>query len=618
MNRNSKSKISYLGYSVESLELMESIQNEVFRKYGLMDLIDKFFRIFFGGSDNFHGLPLRFLRIILCNQLNPPIQGIVFERIIVEIYISQYFTNVLQNLTSDDIESANSGGLGIIIVSMTLGFCHEFAYRHAYNSFPDLPKSKHLSLQIATSLRASQFHTAIFAHALNISSTKCASFPINLPKCGDCATVLRSKNNSDPDIMVHFTELKLCHNRAVRALKNDSFLKNKRNGLELFTNTTCKMFSSCIEDFREIGGNCIFLLKIIVPENPIGFDFPVSISRIDMRNIFYDVYQKTWRLFTTLIPKNKSKGFPKFDSDFKEIIQIFESYSKSPSSLNSSVSSVSLQLSNKTNMRRNSMYSSNLLFDFESRVGASAMGGPSSGRGNRNGASARGRLNSSVSSASLQLSNNSMYSSNPLFDFESRVGVSAMGSFKALPKSKSKNSAAMAGPGPGLEEEELFLRLDSRNGSKTKNRAFGMGRPIPGNTGSVMWTKGFGGPFKTVPKSKSKNSAAMAGPGPGLEEEELFLRLDSRSLKSKSENIGNSFRTLTDATAMRRPNSGPVNGAFTAMSRTNSAPVNSAFAMENSILRDPLNNSFSNLRFDPDYVPREIPRGVPKAKNRPG
>jgi hypothetical protein len=110
----------------------------------------------------------------------------------------------------------------------------------------------------------------------------------------------------------------------------------------------------------------------------------------------------------------------------------------------------------------------------------------------------------------------------------------------------------------------------------------------------------------------------MAGPGPGLEEEELFLRLDSRSLKSKSENIGNSFRTLTDATAMRRPNSGPVNGAFTAMSRTNSAPVNSAFAMENSILRDPLNNSFSNLRFDPDYVPREIPRGVPKAKNRPG
>jgi len=659
-NGNNKSKRSYLGYSVESLDLMESIQTEVFLKYGWMDLIDELFVRFFGSSDNFYGLPLRFLRIFLCNQLNPPIRGRVFDPMIVQTYIIQYFTNVLQILTKQDIESANSGGLGIIIVSMTIFFCHEFAYTHAYNSFPDLPKSKHLSLQIETSLRASQFHTAIFAHALNISSTKCASFPINLPKCGDCVTVLTSNNNSDPDIRVHFTELKLCDKRAVGALKNASLLKNKRNGSKLFTNTTCKMFSSCIEDFREIGDNCIFLLKIFVPENPSDFDLPVRISRRNMHDVLFNIHQKTYTLFKMLNPKKP--GFPKFDSDFKEIIKIFESYSKSPSSLNSSVSSVSLQLSNKTNMRRNSMYSSNPLFDFESSVGASAMGGPSSGRGNRNGASARGRLNSSVSSASLQLSNNSRYSSNSLFDFEPSVGASAMGPFKKFPKSKlkSKNYNAMAGPGLGLEEVDFFLGLDSRNGSKTKNRSFAMGEPIPENTGSVMLTTGFGGPFKKLPKSKlkSKNYAAMAGPGPGLEEEEFFLRLDSRngpktknrsfamgepipgntgsvmlttgfggpfktvpkfkignvaldnrSLKSKSENNGSTLgvrsglKTLpkpkflnSPLTAMNRPNSGPVNGALTTMSRPNSAPINSAFAIGSSVLEGPSNAPAKNIK----------------------
>jgi len=182
-----------------------------------------------------------------------------------------------------------------------------------------------------------------------------------------------------------------------------------------------------------------------------------------------------------------------------------------------------------------------------------------------------------------------MYSSNSLFAFEPNVvGASAMGLFKTLPKSKlkSKKYNAMAGPGLGLDEEEVFLRLDSRNGSKTKNRSFAMGGPIPENTGSVMLTTGFGGPFKIG-----------------------NVALDNRSLKSKSENIGSTLgvrsglRILpkpkflnSSLTAMKRTNSGPVNGALTTISRPNSAPINSAFAIGSSVLEGTSNAQAKNIK----------------------
>jgi hypothetical protein len=366
MNNNIDKK-SYLGYSIESLLLMQSIQTKVFNKYGLIELIDKLFQEQFKGSD-FHGLPLIYLRIILCNQLNPPIKDKQFQMDINEIYIRQYFLIVSQNLISFDIREANGNGtlknIAIIIISMTLGFCNEVAYVFAYNFFNK--KKKNLVAEIdKEGLFASQFQTAIYPLALNISSSKCTSFPINLPNCGDCVTILTSKNSEN--IRVHFTELKVCNKKATNFLDKYSFVRNKQTNTNLFTNTmiTYEMYSSCIRSFSEDDSknNYIFLLEIIGKQKGI-FKFPVKILKNNFRIIFNEMYKRMCILSKTYLGKN-NRNLPSNQYLFEKIITIFNSLNTDnssppiPNRLN-----LNVPLSN-TKMSPSLMMSNNPLFNFE-------------------------------------------------------------------------------------------------------------------------------------------------------------------------------------------------------------------------------------------------------------
>jgi hypothetical protein len=214
--RQNNGNQKWFGFDFAFILAMNTFQEEIFRKNGILSIIIRYFNTIFNDIADVT-IPSICLKSILYSQLNP---WTPFTERTLDIYLNNFFELVRDRLLGyilrlpDNVTSR-------IIVTITLGLLHE----HVYIQTMTFARGGGPQPYFKISKIASLFTEAFYVFGLNENHNFYHAFPINLPDCGDVVSFRRMEVLGSRDNQIdYWTEAFLIEVKISRNKLNTRFL----------------------------------------------------------------------------------------------------------------------------------------------------------------------------------------------------------------------------------------------------------------------------------------------------------------------------------------------------------------------------------------------------------